>query len=217
MNKQLMKLLKNDWVLKVVSVVYLVSALSMLLKRKISCLLTLVVVSLIARYFTKNMALVLLAGLVATLVMDNLSHNVVENLENKVDNEEEEKENEDSLELEEGLTDPSNDSEEEQDEKEEMSNLSPASLNDKSMEVTNKIDKVGKLDHAASVEAAYDNLDKILSSSALQNMSKDTARLAEKQENLMKQLKGFGPMMTQAENMLKSLGDFDLNKLLKKN
>ena len=196
MRSFLTKLSKNHIIEKVLSIITLAIALSLLLKRDLCCLITLVVSCVIITYFTKNITFVLLGGLVVTLMYCNLCHNVVENLENK--NEEDEEKDE------------------EEDDKEEMTNLHPASLNDKSMEVSNKIDKVGKLDHAASVEAAYDNLDKILSSSALQNMSQDTARLAEKQENLMKQLKNFEPMMKQADGMLKSLGNFDLNNLFKK-
>jgi len=196
MRSFLTKLSKNHIIEKVLSIITLAIALSLLLKRDLCCLITLVVSCVIITYFTKNITFVLLGGLVVTLMYCNLCHNVVENLENK--NEEDEEKDE------------------EEDDKEEMTNLHPASLNDKSMEVSNKIDKVGKLDHAASVEAAYDNLDKILSSSALQNMSQDTARLAEKQENLMKQLKNFEPMMKQADSMLKSLGNFDLNNLFKK-
>ena len=196
MKNILTNLSKNHIIEKVLSIITLAIALSLLLKRDFCCLITLVVSCVIITYFTKNITFVLLGGLVVTLMYCNLCHNVVENLENK--NEEDEEKDE------------------EEDDKEEMTNLHPASLNDKSMEVSNKIDKVGKLDHAASVEAAYDNLDKILSSSALQNMSQDTARLAEKQENLMKQLKNFEPMMKQADGMLKSLGNFDLNNLFKK-
>ena len=161
---------------------------------------------LITRYFTNNILTVLLTGLVSTFFLSNLCQNVVENLENKVDNDEEEDENEEELEL----VDTNN---KDTNEIEKMENLSPASLNDEPMEINNKIEKVGKLDHAASIEAAYDNLDKILSSNAIQNMSKDTARLAEKQENLIKQLKNFQPIMEQASGMLKSFGNFDLNKL----
>lgn len=201
MNSFFMKLSKNHIIEKVLSIITLAIALSLLLKRDICCLITLVVSCVIITYFTKNITFVLLGGLVVTLMCCNLCHNVVENFEK---NEDEKDENE------------KDEEKDEEDEKEEMTNLHPASLNDKSMEVSNKIDKVGKLDHAASVEAAYDNLDKILSSSALQNMSQDTARLAEKQENLMKQLKNFEPMMKQADGMLKSLGNFDLNNLFKK-
>lgn len=206
MNKILKKILKDDNVLLVLSIITFVSGLLLLLKRKTYCLINLIVVMLITRYFTNNIITVLLTGLVSTFFLSNLCQNVVENLENKVDNDEEEDENEEELEL----VDTNN---KDTNEIEKMENLSPASLNDEPMEINNKIEKVGKLDHAASIEAAYDNLDKILSSNALQNMSRDTARLAEKQENLIKHMKHFQPIMEQASGMLKSFGKFDLNKL----
>ena len=42
-----------------------------------------------------------------------------------------------------------------------------------------------KVDYSATLEAAYDNIDKLLSSDALSNMSNETQRLAEKQQKLM--------------------------------
>jgi hypothetical protein len=210
MNKGLKKMLNNEKVELGIFIFTCLTSLSMLLQKNISCLLTMGVVILISRYFTNNMSIILLSGLVVTLMFCNLKYNIVENLENKVDNEEEEDENNDSLSRD--VIDEASDDED----KEEMSNLNPKSLNDEPIEINNNIDKVGKLDHAASVEAAYDNLDKILSSDAIKNMSKDTVRLADKQENLIKQMKNFEPMMKQAEGMLKSLGNFDLDKLFKK-
>lgn len=192
----------NDCILIILLISTLVLSIIMIVNKRINCLINLVVVILLTRYFTKNNSLILLTGILTT-VFFSLSCIVVENLENKEEDDEEEELNIDDEDIEGN----------EDNEVEEMVNLSPASLNDKPMEITNKIDKVGKLDHAASVEAAYDNLDKILSSNAIQNMSKDTARLAEKQENLIKQLKNFQPIMEQASGMLKSFGNFDLNKL----
>ena len=195
----------NDCILIILLISTLVLSIIMIVNKRINCLINLVVVILLTRYFTKNNSLILLTGILST-VFFSLSCILVENLENKEEDDEEEELNIDDEDIEDNEDNEDN-------EVEEMVNLSPASLNDKPMEITNKIDKVGKLDHAASVEAAYDNLDKILSSNAIQNMSKDTARLAEKQENLIKQLKNFQPIMEQASGMLKSFGNFDLNKL----
>ena len=205
MNNQLKKMLNDDNVLLILTIITVVTGLSLLLKRKTYSLINLIVVMLITCYFTKNKIIVIFTGLVSTFFLCNLCQNVVENLENKKDEDEETPEDDESSEE----VDTNN----KDNEIEKMENLSPASLNDEPIEITNKIEKVGKLDHAASIEAAYDNLDKILSSNALQNMSRDTARLAEKQENLIKHMKNFQPIMEQASGMLKSFGKFDLNKL----
>lgn len=62
-----------------------------------------------------------------------------------------------------------------------------------------------KVDYAATLETAYDNLDKLLSSDAIRNMSEDTNRLAEKQQKLMGNIKQLTPIMDKAAGMLNSL------------
>ena len=62
-----------------------------------------------------------------------------------------------------------------------------------------------QVDYAATLETAYDNLDKLLSSDAIRNMSEDTNRLAEKQQKLMGNIKQLTPIMDKAAGMLSSL------------
>ena len=62
-----------------------------------------------------------------------------------------------------------------------------------------------KIDYAATLESAYDNLDKLLSSDALRNMSADTGRLAEKQQLLMGNIDKMTPIMEKAGNILGKL------------
>tara|TARA_B100002051_G_scaffold134263_1_gene127548 strand:- start:191 stop:847 length:657 start_codon:yes stop_codon:yes gene_type:complete len=62
-----------------------------------------------------------------------------------------------------------------------------------------------KIDYAATLESAYDNLDKLLGSDALANMSADTQKLAQKQEALMANLGKLEPMIQKAGSMLEGL------------
>ena len=62
-----------------------------------------------------------------------------------------------------------------------------------------------KINYASTLESAYDNLDKLLSSTALQNMSKDTQRLATKQQNLMGNIEKLEPMIKTASGLLDNL------------
>ena len=59
-----------------------------------------------------------------------------------------------------------------------------------------------KLDYAATLESAYDSLDKLLSSDAIKNMSTDTARLAEKQQQLMGNMTKIQPLIEKAGSVL---------------
>ena len=68
-----------------------------------------------------------------------------------------------------------------------------------------------KIDYAATLESAYDNLDKLLSSDALRNMSEDTGRLAEKQQLLMGNIDKMTPIMEKAGNIL---GKLDIGGLM---
>ena len=87
-----------------------------------------------------------------------------------------------------------------------FTNLSPASL------VEN--DKASELDFPGSIEAAYDNLDKLLSSDAINKMSKDTQNLADKQRKLMGNIDKLGPLMENAKKMMDGLNTGKLDKLL---
>ena len=61
------------------------------------------------------------------------------------------------------------------------------------------------VDYASTLESAYDNLDKLLSSDAINNMSDDTHRLAEKQQMLMGNINKLQPMMEKAGSLLEGL------------
>jgi len=62
-----------------------------------------------------------------------------------------------------------------------------------------------KIDYSATLESAYDNLDKLLSSDAIKNMSNDTGRLAEKQKQLMDNIGKLTPIMDKASSVLSNL------------
>ena len=62
-----------------------------------------------------------------------------------------------------------------------------------------------KIDYAATLESAYDNLDKLLSSDAIKNMSEDTGRLADKQKQLMDNIGKLTPIMDKASSVLSNL------------
>ncbi len=66
-----------------------------------------------------------------------------------------------------------------------------------------------KLDYAATLESAYDSLDKLLSSDAIKKMSTDTARLAEKQQQLMGNMTKIQPLIEKAGSVLDKIPNLD--------
>ena len=72
-----------------------------------------------------------------------------------------------------------------------------------------------KVDYAATLETAYDNLDKLLSSDAIRNMTEDTGRLAEKQKMLMGNIEKITPIMEKAGSILQGFDMGAITKLMK--
>jgi hypothetical protein len=89
--------------------------------------------------------------------------------------------------------------------------LNPARINAASDDEDDEdYDSHPTVDYASTLESAYDNLDKLLSSDAISNMSADTQRLAEKQQMLMGNINKLQPMMEKAGSLLNGL---DMGKM----
>jgi len=82
-----------------------------------------------------------------------------------------------------------------------------------------------KIDYAATVEGAYDELNKILGSDGIKSLTNDTQRLMKQQMDLAESMKTIAPMLAQmapmaaqAQDMLKSLnmGDGGIAEMMKK-
>jgi len=86
--------------------------------------------------------------------------------------------------------------------------LSPAKYNQSDDDTMPN--KKPKFDYADTVESAYDNLDKLLSSDAIKNMADDTGRLAEKQQQLMGHMDKVAPMVEKAAGLMEK---FDFSKM----
>ena len=68
------------------------------------------------------------------------------------------------------------------------------------------------IDHSATLEAAYDNMEKILGSEGIKNLTNDTQSLIKQQKGLTEHMGSMLPIVTQASKMLEK---FDLNALTK--
>jgi hypothetical protein len=90
--------------------------------------------------------------------------------------------------------------------------LNPARLN--SADDDDDYESHPTVDYASTLETAYDNLDKLLSSDAINSMSEDTHRLAEKQQMLMGNINKLQPMMEKAGSLLEGLKMGDMNNML---
>jgi len=69
-----------------------------------------------------------------------------------------------------------------------------------------------RLDYAATIEQSYQNLDSLLGSDSIKQLSTDTQKLMQQQQNLFNTMNQMVPVLEGAQNMLKG---FDLKGLTK--
>ena len=101
--------------------------------------------------------------------------------------------------------------------KETMTTLSPANIDGSDDDTTDEIQgHKPKINYASTLESAYDNLDKLLSSDSINKMTADTQRLAEKQHLLMGNIEKLVPFIGKAENLLKGMNSDKMGGMLEK-
>lgn len=67
-----------------------------------------------------------------------------------------------------------------------------------------------RIDYAATIEQSYANLDNLLGSESIQQLTKDTQKLMKQQQTLYDTMQNMVPVLQGAQNMLKG---FDINSL----
>ena len=201
MKMNIRSLLKDKNVLYVVAFLAITNLFGYLLLQNFDAVVFFLIVGFLTSYFSKNMIVVMLVAMISTnFIVGTKQLGVVtegmsggkgrKRSKDKKVKKAKKTEDEDSVVT---VTDTT---------KETMTQLSPATVE---QEQKGAPAKNSKLDYAATLEAAYDNLDKMLGSDAIRSMSSDTQRLAEKQQALMKNIEKLEPMMQKAGSLLEGL------------
>ena len=182
---KLKSLLKNKNFLYFVLFIASVNTFGYLMMRQTEAVMLFALVGFLTTFFTKNMIIVLLTAIVVTNVYAGsvLGVRIKEGMESKSDEDEDE---EDDDEGKEGM-DHEEGEKKKKGKKEGMPSLKPADVPPNG--------KKPKLDPAGTLEAAYDNLDKLLDSGAIDKMSSETQNLATQQDKLMKNIDRLEPML----------------------
>mgnify|MGYP006092977439 CR=1 FL=1 len=203
------KMLGNKYVLYIVFFLSITNILGYLASQDFNALTFFVIVSFLTTYFSKNMIIVLLVAMVSTnfLSMSNRIPHTIEAMTTKEKNDKQgvvavEEDNETIASEAASVADKS--VTKEQEPLKARNKLQPASLEE------------NKVNYQDTLESAYDNLDKILDSGAIQNMSKDTDKLMQRQDKLASQIEKFGPILQQAEKMLSKLPMGKMNSMISK-
>jgi len=195
---KLKSLLKNKNFLYFVLFIAVVNTFGYLMIRDTKSVILFALVGLLASYFTKNMIIVLLSAIVVTNLYAGsiLGLRIKEGMENHGE-EEEEDEDEDEEVMETFEHNEDDKKKKKKKNKEKMTPLRPADYPPSG--------KKPKLDPSGTLEAAYDHLDKLLDSGALDKMSTETQNLAAQQDKLLKNIDKLEPMLSRAEGMMNNM------------
>ena len=225
MKFEVRSLLKDQNVLYVTLFIAITNMFAYLMFRQFDAIIFFAIVSIIASYFSKNMIIIMLAALVSTnlAISIKMIGKVREGLETmkKADEKEKPKPTQNikpkpkqkTNNKPEPICTGDNCLKGKGTEK-FTQQLRPARINAADGEDDGDFESHPSVDYASTLESAYDNLDKLLSSDAINNMSEDTHRLAEKQQMLMGNINKLQPMMEKAGSLLEGLKMGDMSNML---
>jgi len=206
-------LLTNKFVLYLVAAVALLNVFGYMTMGNINAVVFFILVGYIVTFFSKNMIIVLLCAMIFTNLLV-VGMQVKEGFESSSKEQDKNKKTENDA----PIIIPYHD-----DVVDEAKNDESFKTRDEPLEYTNidsTIKKKGKdsgtrLDHSATVENAYDTLNKIIGGPGFAKMTEDTKRLMEQQQKLAKSMEQFGPMLDSIQPFLEKaqglLGNIDVN------
>ena len=173
LNKTLKKLMTNKYVLYAVLFISITNILGYLMVKDFESLALFIALGMITSYFSKNMIIILGVAMVGTnfvFASNKIREGFKEGAESKEKKEE------------------------------EMTNLSPASLDEEEDESPG-----GRIDYAATMEQAYDNLSNLIGKGGISNLSKETKSLLDQQKQLAGQLQSMAPLLSDAKSLLSNM------------
>lgn len=210
MKLKINSLLKDKNVLYVVLFLAITNIFGYLMLRNFDAIVFFFVVGFLSTYFSKNMIIIMIIAMISTNLlvgskllgsykegMTNSAHESSDPLK-KMDNKTKDKKKSKVI--------------------DNMATLSPANIDESDdKDTTDEVQgPKPKINYASTLESAYDNLDKLLSSDSINKMTADTQRLAEKQQVLMGNIEKLVPFIGKAENLLKGMNSDKMGGMLEK-
>jgi hypothetical protein len=206
MKLNLNSLLKDKNVLYVVLFLAITNIFGYLMLRNFDAIVFFFVVGFLSTYFSKNMIIIMIIAMISTnlLVGSKLLGSYKEGMatNNAVSS---------SGSMKKG------DNKKKSKVIDNMATLSPSNIDGSDDDTTDEIQgPKPKINYASTLESAYDNLDKLLSSDSINKMTADTQRLAEKQQLLMGNIEKLVPFIGKAESLLNNMGSDKMGGMLEK-
>ena len=209
------KILTNKWLLITVSLVSLFNIVGYMVMGKFNNILLFIITAILVRYFSKNMLIVLGVSLIfVNLLTLKEGFNNLEGFEKKSHDDTIDKINDEKRKSEHTPIIP-------HDEMARAKNTTDTSNVESSNVKSDEHFEVGrpkggsKIDYAATIENAYDDLNKVLGSDGIKSLTNDTQRLMKQQMDLADSMKSLAPlvekMMPMAQQMQGMMENMDTN------
>jgi len=201
------KLLTNKWVLNIVTILALLNVIGYMIMGNFNNVLFFIVIAVIVRYFSKNMIIVLGVPLIIANIFslkgnnnNNDSYYAIEGMENN-----DKKSHDDTIKK---INDDKQKSQSPTLPGTEVS-ASNTKTSDEHFEVGRRTKNGGgsKIDYASTIENAYDDLNKILGSDGIKNLTQDTQRLMQQQLSLAQSMEGLAPLVEKMMPMASKMQD----------
>ena len=220
MKLKLPAILKNKYVLYAVLFFAITNVLGFLQRKDFESLTIFIAIGLLSTHFSKNMAVNLIIAMIGANVIKG-SGFIREGMKgDKKEKKEEMKEGADKVAIECGKKDDpectnglecSNNVcvKKEKFSKSNVPSSRPAAVNGGDDD-----EDLGKrIDYASTLEAAYDNLEKMLGSDGLKGLTNETKQLVGQQQNLMKTLNSMAPILNNAKGTLENMNLPNMDKV----
>ena len=206
------RILTNKMVLNVVSIIALLNVIGYVVMGDVESVAVFIVLAVLVGYFSKNMIVVLGIPLIVVnmMALKNRSYGI-EGLDTM-------KKADDDAQMSDAdkkKKDADDKKKKTEDDKKKDANTTITGANDKPadhFEVGRAKNGGAKIDYAATVEGAYDELNKILGSEGMKSLTNDTQRLmkqqmalAESMKNIEPMMEQMGPLAAQAQKMLEGM------------
>ena len=223
-NAALNNFLTNKMVLNIVSFLALLNVVGYAVMGKFNNVLFFIVLAILVKYFSKNMIIILGVPLLAVNLLSLKSGSVFEGLENKDEKttdadttanaaDEHKKHLDKALDDKKKQQAPMLPGTEHPDDEKNGGVVSSNVKSDESFEVGRKKSASSKIDYAATIEDAYDELNKILGSDGIKRLTSDTQGLMKQQADLAKSMEAMTPLiqsiMPMAEKAQKMMESMD--------
>jgi hypothetical protein len=213
LNLVMSKFLTNKIVLNVVAILAVFNVIGYLIMGNLNAVIYFILFSVVVRYFSKNMILVLGVPLILVNLF-SLTGNIMEGMEN---NKKSEKKDENQKKIDDIVNKNKNkpDSKTSQglimhpiesaNESSENKGENTENKEQQGFEPGRRKNKGNEIDYASTIEDAYDELNNILGSDGIKRLTSDTQNLMKQQMQLAEAMKGMTPVIKSIAPMVENL------------